>query len=433
MIRTFIFFFCAATVPFTLVGQGNIAKFDLPVKVKRLMERICCNCDIHNVWMPMDYSFYNFEYALDGEQYHISIDSSGHWNRTYQEVCLDSIPEECLVVYQTQKSVYDAKSHASGDVRTNVLKDKVVEREFKMQRVLKEFDEMGREGYYDFVLQKEYGYAIYDEDTAIMMDMEHIKINFDCQLLNFDGKLVEYVNRGEFYGRYDGDTSVVFTIERSGGKKDGLSVQYHDYPENIKSVEYNVNGAVKGPFYSYYENGNLESIGYYQDGRVKYLDQWRSDGKRKLKDVRLDTLTNTFMSKKMEPLEGGKCLADNRDVYFTQGKIDSVVSDIGKFTGYHDNYVDSTRTLVFYGDSGFVNNIRIIRMRSFIQGIADFQGLSVLSDRIVFADETYEIEFYPKSKVVKEKGAYKNYKKVGAWYYYNENGRKVKTEHHGED
>ena len=437
MIRAVILFFCAATIPFALVGQGNITTYDLPLKVKQLMERMCCNCDIQKVWMPMDYSFYNFEYTVNGEQYHTSIDSSGHWDRTFQEVIHDSIPRECMDVYEAQRSVYDAKAYAGSDFRSKELEGKARDKEFKVQRVLKEYDELAREGYYDFVIQKRNGYSIMDGDTFIVMDTEHIKVSFDCQLLNYAGRLVTYIKGepllGYRYNAYDPSTYNTNTtvVEYSNGMIDGLYIQYFNFPGEVASVEYYIKGVPKGPYFYYHENGKLRAIGYYGDGD-KVIDKWDYDGTRMLRKVQYDTLSSRYMDIHMKPLNGRSVL-DGWNVYFTNGRIDSAVSDVGKLTGCHDNYIDSTRTLIFYADDGLINNIRIIKRILMGVKIRDFEGFAYLSDQSEFAKETYEIMYYLGSKVVMERGAYKNGKKVGKWYHYNEQGRRIKTYRYVED
>lgn len=94
----------------------------------------------------------------------------------------------------------------------------------------------------------------------------------------------------------------------------------------------------------------------------------------------------------------------------------------------HQNYMDSTRTLVFYDNNGFVKNTRTFKLLTIDLSIGQNDGFSELCDKCEMDEKAFVVIYHEGSDAIKEKGSYCKGQKIGKWSYYDENGRLVKEE-----
>ncbi len=252
----------------------SFEKFSLPNSVISTFSNVCCNCTIKEIMIPLDRSVFHIDLIQNGQNYIMSIDSAGNWLRTSQQVEWDSIPADCRDVFYEQLMKHE-QNYTSSHISSS---DKeIADEPYGISRVLKEFDSHISNGYYEFTIQKPESIFMLDQDTLIRMDTQRIKIDFNCHLLNYYGKQVIRTDGDRLLGytyfindssTYSSNTSIV---EYACGKKNGLYIQYFNYPDKIASVDYYVNDEPQGPFYSYYPNGQIKEIGFYENGIRKML------------------------------------------------------------------------------------------------------------------------------------------------------------------
>ena len=93
----------------------------------------------------------------------------------------------------------------------------------------------------------------------------------------------------------------------------------------------------------------MKLTGFYDNGKRRVIDQWLPDGSQYVRNVTLDSTTLIYKDSRNNILEGRKILS-GREVYFTNGKVDSLIADAAKFMHTHDNFIDGIRTLFFYDE-----------------------------------------------------------------------------------
>ena len=415
----------------SILGQGKVDSFKLPIQVERTITKLCCGCETYDVWTDNQNKFYNFKYLKNSKVFNVSIDRLGFWTRTYCEVNIDTISSELMNTYKNKKDELekDYNFNLSEFEQYKKLKDQ----DYILKRVLFEFNSQNPEGYYEFLISKPIAKEIIYGDTVIREDRKKIKINLNGKLLNYYGKEIKIVKGKPMLGYpyFINDASTynytTVTIETSNNKNDGMYVQYFKYPNEIASVDFYEKGVQKGPFYNYYRNGNIKEIGLYENGIRKVIDKWFHDGTKHLKQFHYDTIGDLYKDIQLRFLDG-RYILGGRQVYFTNGKIDSTVNDQGNFIHTNNNYNDSIRTLVFYDKDGFKKNKRIIKMKAIRFTINSYMDFAFFENHCEYEKKTYEITYYAKSNLVKEKGAYENYKKTGKWFYYNSEGKITKEE-----
>lgn len=406
-------------------SQKSLESLNIPVKVKKTMNRVYRGVDISSVWSDNQNRFYYFKFKENDIEYNVTIDSSGFWSRTYRNVKFDTISAECLSAYKKQKELYEKEYR----FETFYYKTKESEeQDYKFDKVLFEYNRQNPEGYYEFIIFKTIAPTNFSGINDSILYQKKIKINCECELLNNEGKKVVKID-GEPLMGYTYLTnelkSNTTTIEYSNNKKNGLYIQYFKYPDEVASVEYYIDDKLSGPFFYYWKNGVLGTTGIYENGERKILNKWMPDGTTFIKKIIYDSLTSQFKNIDFELLNG-RVIIEGKEAFFTSGNIDSLI--IGK--DIKQNYIDSTRTLSFFDKNGNITNIRKIKILQFDFIIDSFEGHATIIDNSKFSNEIYEIIYYKNSNVIKEKGSYKDFKKNGLWLYYNEKGILIKEENY---
>jgi|TARA_B110000259_G_C13995651_1_gene394291 hypothetical protein len=406
----------------SILGQRKTDSLQLPVQVENTITKLCCECEPYDLWVDNQNRFYNFKYLDNNKVFNVTVDKLGFWRRTYCEVNIDTISSKCMFTYKNVKEEFEK------DYKFNLSEfeyyKKLKHQEYTLLRVLFEINSLNPEGYYEFLISKPIAQEIMFGDTVIREDRKKIKINLNGNLLNYYGKEIKIIEGKPLFGypylineplTYNSTTA---TIESSNNKNDGMYVQYFKYPNEIASVDFYEKNVQKGPFYNYYRNGNIKETGFYENGIRKIIDKWFHDGTKYLKQFYYDTISNVYKDIQLRLLDG-RYILEGKQVYFTKGKVDSTVNDQGKFMSTHDNYIDSIRTLVYYDKDGFKKNKRVIKIKTISFTIDLYKGFAFFNALCEYEKKTYDITYYEKSNVVKEKGAYENYKKTGKWIYYN--------------
>jgi len=416
------------------VAQHKIADLKIPEQVSNTLSKMCCDCEIKTAWSGFDLQsrYYNFSFLMDSAEYHVTIDSSGIWKRTYQEVELNSVPKKCMNLLNDEKLKYDKQFQQ--DMALNKNLPKYTFEEYEFRSVLIEFDRNFENEYYHFSISLPID-TNYEkpEEVRYLLGIKFIKISLDCELLNFEGKKTVRIDGEPIHGYvYFPNNSSTFssnttTMEYYNNKKNGLYIQYFKYPKELASVQYYVDDIARGPFIFYHKNGNIREIGYYENGQSIFVDEWTEDGTKFLKNIQYDSLQNVYTDNNSNNLDGkylikGGCYGFRGGfVFLNDGKIDSLKSNDGHFD-ITINYVDSSRNILTFYKNGNKRHLLKIKLNTINHSLKEYNRFPNLCEISELSDKSYNIFYHENTPNVSAKGYRQDGKNIGKWYYYNEDG-----------
>ena len=195
--------------------------------------------------------------------------------------------------------------------------------------------------------------------------------------INNEGYLLYEVENGKLNGGYntydaEGNLTAIFTYKDN--IPEWVANTFYEWWENIKSVANFVNGRVNGTWYSYYENGVIESENNYTDDILDgeqnhYLDDWtlikRENLKMWVKHGKYQEWYNDWQIKIEDNSVDGKFLWKATQWYMNgQKKFESQYNENGKLhwkaTSWYSNgqinIQDNWENWVLHGDKIIFNN-----------------------------------------------------------------------------
>lgn len=396
------------------------SKLSLPLEVKKGFNNRCCSCPIQEV--NLGFSEYRIKYNFEGDIFTAVIDLQGNWKRKFKIINIDTLPEKII-------SLYELEIEKADSIFENTKRyDKPDERFKKMKfhpifiNTL-ECHVKNNVCFYQFPIQRNYGVAIHGKDSGFLAETIKINISLDGEVLPNSGTIIKRIDGKPLQGityRINEPTSYKnFTSmqEYSNNKKNGFLIQYFNYPDSIYSVNYFEDNVQKGPYFSYYRNGNIKETGY----DIPF-DKWTVDGIKYEKNIKFDSISRVFIDNAGRFLDGKKILS-GASIYFSKGKVDS--ADFGTI---FINYIEKTRRYEF--QSGNIHDIRYFDLESSNYTIYNYQNFTSFQD-LSPVKTKYKVEmFYPNSDVIKESGSYEFNKKTGNWKYYNDKGEFINEINH---
>lgn len=389
--------------------------------LNKIVNISCCNGKINKNKTTINSNKYSFECKKNNEIYFIITDSLGKWIRTYQPLEKKQIPKSCFSSFEVKKEELEKEFIINNPTPNGKINT------YKITSIVKEYNEATTFGYYNFKIEKTIRYKPLFKDSATYVDTKSIKIGFDCELLNNDGKKVVQISGKPLIG-YEEDSlnlSSTTTIEYYNGMKNGLFIQYFNYPNEIASVNYYENDKLKGPYYQYHKNGNTKEIGLFVNGIKKALNKWDENGTSYLFNFKMDTNSNLY-SNNYNQLLNGKFLLINTEIFFSKGKIDStVVKDLNN--KICTNFIDSSITTTSFDNDGFRTSIKFFKLKSIDIEILQNNNNFFISYKTKYSNNYEEIKFFDKLNIVKER-CYISFpeKEVEKCYNYNKKGELIK-------
>lgn len=224
------------------------------------------------------------------------------------------------------------------------------------------------------------------------------------------------------------------------GKRNGRRIQFFKYPDDTASVEYYQNDTLNGTAWYNHKNGKRWSYAQYSHGRllteIEYYDEEGKLIDNKIKFHESDQLyhNGTIICKGHFAIYGHSGLANQKvraDIYFTNGKIDSLNTYEwaywGKSMEVLRNYHDSTRIYKTYSPNGKTHYYTSSKIMGVSEPKLYNDGDQILvadRDELVF-DGPY-ITYHYGTSVISEEGLFSNGKAIGEWNYYDAEGNLIK-------